>query len=71
MRTTYHIQPGDPRECSSPRSPRAHAAELGNAVPEEPMLFLKPTSSYVTEGKPIIVSISPLTNLPMSLWENQ
>lgn len=37
---------------------RAHAAELGNPVPEEPMLFLKPTSSYVTQGKPIVVSPS-------------
>lgn len=31
----------------------AHAAELGNPVPEKPILFLKPTSSYLSEGKPI------------------
>lgn len=30
-----------------------HAAELGNAVPDKPLLFLKPTSSYVTEGNAI------------------
>ncbi|ODM87927.1 hypothetical protein Ocin01_18754, partial [Orchesella cincta] len=30
-----------------------HAAELGNAVPEIPLLFLKPASSYITEGTPI------------------
>ncbi|XP_064630689.1 acylpyruvase FAHD1, mitochondrial-like [Lineus longissimus] len=27
-----------------------HAAELGNAIPTEPIIFLKPTSAYVTEG---------------------
>ena len=36
--------------------PRAHAAELGNVVPEEPLLFLKPTSSYITQGESIVVS---------------
>jgi acylpyruvate hydrolase len=30
-----------------------HAIELGNAIPERPLLFLKPTSSYVEEGSPI------------------
>lgn len=30
-----------------------HAAELGNAVPEEPILFLKPPSSLVASGEPI------------------
>ncbi|KAK6174764.1 hypothetical protein SNE40_017980 [Patella caerulea] len=30
-----------------------HAAELGNAVPTKPILFLKPTSSYITAGNPI------------------
>ena len=25
-------------------------AELGNPIPSEPMLFLKPVSSYVEEG---------------------
>ena len=36
---------------------RAHAAELGNKVPEEPLLFLKPTTAYVTEGRPIVVKL--------------
>ncbi|CAG8774220.1 9718_t:CDS:1, partial [Acaulospora colombiana] len=27
-----------------------HAKELGNAVPEKPFFFLKPTSSYVFSG---------------------
>lgn len=32
------------------RNYAAHAKELGNAVPKEPIIFLKPTSSYVHEG---------------------
>jgi acylpyruvate hydrolase len=32
------------------RNYRDHAAELGNAVPEVPLLFMKPASSYITEG---------------------
>ena len=34
---------------------RAHAAELGNVVPTEPLLFLKPTTSYVEEGGAVVV----------------
>jgi len=30
-----------------------HAAELGNAIPEKPLLFLKPPSAYITEGTQI------------------
>lgn len=30
-----------------------HAKELGNAVPSEPMMFLKPTTSYIVEGEKI------------------
>ncbi|XP_028310127.1 oxaloacetate tautomerase FAHD1, mitochondrial [Gouania willdenowi] len=32
-----------------------HAKELKNAVPTEPVIFLKPPSSYVTEGSPILI----------------
>ncbi|RXM31986.1 Acylpyruvase FAHD1, mitochondrial [Acipenser ruthenus] len=32
-----------------------HAKELKNAVPTEPVLFLKPPSAYVTEGSSIMV----------------
>ncbi|KAJ1395227.1 Fumarylacetoacetase-like, C-terminal [Sesbania bispinosa] len=32
------------------RNYAAHAKELGNAVPKEPVLFLKPTSSYLKNG---------------------
>lgn len=35
---------------------RDHAAELGNAVPEKPLLFMKPPSSYILEGTPIKVT---------------
>lgn len=37
---------------------RAHASELGNEVPSEPLLFLKPTTSYLKEGGKIIVSVA-------------
>lgn len=32
-----------------------HAAELGNEVPKEPLLFLKAPSSLITEGEAIII----------------
>ncbi|KAL3864456.1 hypothetical protein ACJMK2_006139 [Sinanodonta woodiana] len=35
------------------RNYRAHAAELGNQVPTKPILFLKPTSSYISQGQKI------------------
>ena len=34
---------------------RSHAAELGMAVPEEPVLFLKPPSAVIGDGEPIIL----------------
>jgi 2-keto-4-pentenoate hydratase/2-oxohepta-3-ene-1,7-dioic acid hydratase in catechol pathway len=33
----------------------AHAAELGNVVPAEPLIFFKPPSALVTDGGPIVV----------------
>lgn len=30
-----------------------HAAELGNSVPDKPLLFLKPPSAFLIEGSPI------------------
>ncbi|KAI6652301.1 Acylpyruvase FAHD1, mitochondrial-like [Oopsacas minuta] len=36
------------------RNYKAHAAEMGYSHPTDPVLFLKPTSSYVTQGNPII-----------------
>ena len=37
------------------RNYAAHAAELGNELPKEPMLFLKPPSSLVGPGEPILL----------------
>ena len=32
-----------------------HAAELGNDVPDEPLIFLKPPSSIIYDGDPIVL----------------
>ncbi|HSG06830.1 MAG TPA: fumarylacetoacetate hydrolase family protein [Longimicrobiales bacterium] len=32
-----------------------HAAELGNEVPAEPLIFLKPPSAIIGEGMPIVI----------------
>ena len=37
------------------RNYREHAAELGNAVPKEPLIFLKPPSSILAPGEPILL----------------
>ncbi|CAA7398412.1 unnamed protein product [Spirodela intermedia] len=44
------------------RNYAAHAKELGNAVPKEPVLFMKPTSSYLQNGGTIEVP-NPLQSL--------
>eukprot|EP00262_Sarcandra_glabra_P020098 TRINITY_DN7900_c0_g1_i1.p1 TRINITY_DN7900_c0_g1~~TRINITY_DN7900_c0_g1_i1.p1 ORF type:complete len:294 (-),score=36.78 TRINITY_DN7900_c0_g1_i1:209-1090(-) len=44
------------------RNYAAHAKELGNAVPKEPVLFLKPTSSYLQNGGTIEIP-HPLESL--------
>ncbi len=33
----------------------AHAAELGSSVPSEPLIFLKPPSSLIASGEPIVM----------------
>jgi len=35
------------------RNYAAHAGELGNAVPDEPMIFLKPSTSVIGPGVPV------------------
>jgi 2-keto-4-pentenoate hydratase/2-oxohepta-3-ene-1,7-dioic acid hydratase in catechol pathway len=40
------------------RNFRAHAAELGNEVPSEPLLFLKPASALLPAGAPIVLPAS-------------
>jgi 2-keto-4-pentenoate hydratase/2-oxohepta-3-ene-1,7-dioic acid hydratase in catechol pathway len=37
------------------RNYAAHAAELGNEIPKEPMIFLKPPSSIIGPGEPILL----------------
>jgi 2-keto-4-pentenoate hydratase/2-oxohepta-3-ene-1,7-dioic acid hydratase in catechol pathway len=37
------------------RNYREHAKELGNEIPKEPLLFLKPPSSIVWEGEAIVL----------------
>ena len=37
------------------RNYAAHAAELGNEVPKEPLVFLKPSTAVIGDGEPIVV----------------
>lgn len=37
-----------------------HAKEMGNDVPKQPLLFLKPTSAIIREGQPIV--LHPVSN---------
>jgi 2-keto-4-pentenoate hydratase/2-oxohepta-3-ene-1,7-dioic acid hydratase in catechol pathway len=37
------------------RNYAAHAAELGNEVPEQPLLFLKPNTAVVGPGEPVVL----------------
>ncbi len=37
------------------RNYAAHAAEFGNEVPKEPLLFLKAPSSLIVDGNPIVI----------------
>jgi 2-keto-4-pentenoate hydratase/2-oxohepta-3-ene-1,7-dioic acid hydratase in catechol pathway len=37
------------------RNYAAHAAELGNEIPKEPLMFLKPPSAIIGPGEPIIL----------------
>jgi 2-keto-4-pentenoate hydratase/2-oxohepta-3-ene-1,7-dioic acid hydratase in catechol pathway len=39
------------------RNYSAHAKELGNEVPKEPLIFLKPPSSVIREGEPIVLPV--------------
>lgn len=50
------IAPVEPRKvvCVG-RNYRAHAKELGNEVPAEPLLFLKPSTSVIAPGASIVI----------------
>jgi len=39
------------------RNYAAHAAELGNEVPKEPLIFLKPPSAIIGPGEPIVLPV--------------
>ena len=54
------VAPADPSKivCVG-RNYAAHAAELGNEIPKEPLLFLKPPSSIVGPDEPI--ALTPLS----------
>ncbi|HEY3112721.1 MAG TPA: fumarylacetoacetate hydrolase family protein [Gemmatimonadaceae bacterium] len=49
----WRIRPG--KIVCVGRNYREHAKELGNEVPTEPLIFLKPPSSVVWEGEPIVL----------------
>ena len=38
------------------RNYRAHARELGDDVPREPLIFLKPPSSVIADGASIVLT---------------
>ena len=50
---TRKIRPG--KIVCVGRNYREHAKELGNEVPKEPLIFLKPPSSVVWEGEAIVL----------------
>jgi 2-keto-4-pentenoate hydratase/2-oxohepta-3-ene-1,7-dioic acid hydratase in catechol pathway len=52
------VAPVEPRKivCVG-RNYAAHAAELGNEVPKDPLIFLKPPTAIVGPGEPIILPI--------------
>ena len=43
--------PDPERSSASAATTRAHAKELGNEVPKEPLIFLKPPSSVIADGE--------------------
>lgn len=56
LSTIRLLAPADPSKivCIG-RNYAAHAAELGNEVPKEPLMFLKPPSSIVGAGEPVVL----------------
>ncbi len=61
------VAPVDPSKivCIG-RNYAAHAAELGNEVPKEPLMFLKPPSSIVGPEQPIVCltfSVTPASTM--------
>src|SRR5260370_14377319 len=54
VRLVAPVEPG--KVVCIGRNYAAHAAELGNEVPKEPLLFLKPSSSIVGPEEPILLT---------------
>ena len=56
LATVHLLAPVEPRKvvCVG-RNYAAHAAELGNDVPKEPLIFLKPSTSVVGPNDPIVL----------------
>jgi 2-keto-4-pentenoate hydratase/2-oxohepta-3-ene-1,7-dioic acid hydratase in catechol pathway len=57
LREVRLLAPVDPGKivCVG-RNYAAHAAELGNEVPKEPLIFLKPPSAIIGPGAPIVLT---------------
>jgi 2-keto-4-pentenoate hydratase/2-oxohepta-3-ene-1,7-dioic acid hydratase in catechol pathway len=57
LASVHLVAPVDPSKivCIG-RNYAAHAAELGNEVPKEPLMFLKPPSSIVCSEEPIVLT---------------
>ncbi|HUI50625.1 MAG TPA: fumarylacetoacetate hydrolase family protein [Terriglobales bacterium] len=57
LREAHLLAPVEPSKivCVG-RNYAAHAAELGNDVPKEPLIFLKPPSGIVGPGDPIVLT---------------
>ena len=58
-RTSYRIFPCSLSFISD------HAAELGNAVPTKPLIFMKPPSSFIQAGQNIEVELFELALMTM------
>jgi len=57
LATVRLVAPVDPSKIVGiGRNYAAHAAELGNEVPKEPLMFLKPPSSIVGSEQPIVLT---------------
>src|SRR2546430_9258398 len=54
VRLVAPVEP--PKVVCIGRNYAAHAAELGNEVPKEPLMFLKPSSSIVGPEEPIVLT---------------
>ncbi len=47
---------------------REHAAELNNAVPTKPLLFMKPPSTYISEGCAIEVFLAVFNKINLEKY---